>query len=330
MSGAPARWRAQQRRRCASTASRCARVQSTPAQSFSQAALPQRWRGAPVRPRTRGLPRCFIALLLAAAALSAKGRCRLHRARASAKLASTQKCFTTGRAVFVSCPQVADASTQNAPRYDEWASGGSFDRETNLNYNTLRDGYDPAVGRYTQADPVGLTGGINPYLYVDANPLRKVDPLGLAGIVVGVSGNGFVGTMGLGGGSALVFDPANGNICYQAQICTRAGLGLAFTVTANLGLNTGPICPGTTSSAGLFGTGGAGLAGLGSVRASTTGSGGSVTSGALGGLGAGWGMAGGGEACYTTLVCLKEPECCKCGNCGSSSAGGSIGSITAP
>jgi len=207
--------------------------------------------------------------------------------------------------------------------------GQYYDRETGLHYNTFRD-YEPGTGRYVQSDPIGLAGGINPYLYVDADPLRKVDPLGLAGIAIGISGNGFVATMGLGGGSALVFDPANGNICYQAQICTRAGLGLAFTVTANLGLNSGPTCPGTTSSAGLFGTGGVGLAGLGSVRASTTGSGGSVTSGALGGLGAGWGMAGGGEACYTTLVCLKEPECCKCGNCGSSSAGGSIGSITAP
>jgi RHS repeat-associated protein len=57
-------------------------------------------------------------------------------------------------------------------------AGQYFDRETNTAYNAFRD-YDPATGRYVQADPVGLASGINPYLYVRASPLSRVDPSGL-------------------------------------------------------------------------------------------------------------------------------------------------------
>jgi RHS repeat-associated protein len=58
--------------------------------------------------------------------------------------------------------------------------GQYLDKETNLFYNYFRD-YDPQTGRYVQSDPIGLDGGINPYLYVRANPLSRVDPLGLLG-----------------------------------------------------------------------------------------------------------------------------------------------------
>lgn len=52
-----------------------------------------------------------------------------------------------------------------------------------LYYNQYRD-YDPTTGRYIQADPIGLAGDVNPYVYAGANPVAMVDPLGLTVKVV--------------------------------------------------------------------------------------------------------------------------------------------------
>lgn len=52
------------------------------------------------------------------------------------------------------------------------------DEESGLHYNHFRY-YDAETGQYLSADPIGLAGGVNPYGYV-ANPLKWIDPLGLA------------------------------------------------------------------------------------------------------------------------------------------------------
>jgi len=57
-------------------------------------------------------------------------------------------------------------------------AGQYYDWETGLHYNYYRD-YDPSTGRYVQSDLIGLGGGLNTYGYVNQNPLRYVDPLGL-------------------------------------------------------------------------------------------------------------------------------------------------------
>ncbi|CAM2070397.1 PAAR domain-containing protein [Sulfidibacter corallicola] len=58
--------------------------------------------------------------------------------------------------------------------------GQYFDEETGLHYNRHRY-YDPECGRYTQPDPIGLRGGMNPYQYTE-DPVREIDPLGLASL----------------------------------------------------------------------------------------------------------------------------------------------------
>lgn len=56
--------------------------------------------------------------------------------------------------------------------------GQYYDAESGLHYNLHRY-YDPASGRYTSSDPIGLAGGLNTYSYAGANPLKYTDRRGL-------------------------------------------------------------------------------------------------------------------------------------------------------
>jgi RHS repeat-associated protein len=56
--------------------------------------------------------------------------------------------------------------------------GQYYDAETGLNYNYYRD-YNPVIGKYIQADPLGLMAGANLYAYVGGSPINRTDPLGL-------------------------------------------------------------------------------------------------------------------------------------------------------
>src|SRR5262245_24413332 len=61
-----------------------------------------------------------------------------------------------------------------------FAKAMAFDSKVK-HYNYFRD-YDPAIGRYSKSDPIGLVGGLNSYGYVQASPLRFIDPKALSAL----------------------------------------------------------------------------------------------------------------------------------------------------
>lgn len=56
--------------------------------------------------------------------------------------------------------------------------GKFFDQESGLNYFYHRY-YNPAIGRFTSEDPIGLKGGLNLSSFVGNNPINSIDPEGL-------------------------------------------------------------------------------------------------------------------------------------------------------
>ncbi|RYE38588.1 MAG: RHS repeat-associated core domain-containing protein, partial [Sphingobacteriales bacterium] len=64
--------------------------------------------------------------------------------------------------------------------------GQYYDTENKLFYNLNRY-YNPELGRYMEPDPIGLEGGLNPYVYALGNPVMYVDMTGENPILVAMA-----------------------------------------------------------------------------------------------------------------------------------------------
>jgi len=122
--------------------------------------------------------------------------------------------------------------------------GQYYDAETGLHYNWNRY-YDPEIGRYISADPIGLDGGINLYAYVSNDPVNFVDPWGLWAFWSGVTG-----TLASGPASSFsegaAYDSNTGG--YGSYSSTSPdGAGVGSSIGLEFGLYTGTMDGATTT-----------------------------------------------------------------------------------
>ncbi|MDA8142225.1 MAG: RHS domain-containing protein [Desulfobacteraceae bacterium] len=163
-------------------------------------------------------------------------------------LGTPQRMTNTGGAVVWSADYLpfgqADV-TLNTVTNNLRLPGQYFDPETGLHYNYWRY-YDPKLGRYLMPDPIGLTGGVNVYTYVQNNPVMFVDPNGeFATVVGGAVGGAIAGGVGgsiSGAIGAWVTGGSWSEIGQSALVggITGAGVGAVVGGLAGAGI-VGPL-----------------------------------------------------------------------------------------
>ncbi len=113
-------------------------------------------------------------------------------------------------------------------------AGGLADPQTGLLHFGARD-YDPAAGRWTAPDPLGIGGGDpNQYRYAAGDPVNRIDPAGLACDVfsVGLSGSAGWGGGVVSGGFGLAVGGTNlGVYAQQGAGLGTPGFGGVVTVS---------------------------------------------------------------------------------------------------
>nr|WP_256381552.1 RHS repeat-associated core domain-containing protein [Sulfuricella sp. T08] len=67
------------------------------------------------------------------------------------------------------------------PQAAQYGFTGREPDETGLTFYRARF-YDPSIGRFVSRDPIGLSGGINQYAYVNNSPVMFTDPWGLKAV----------------------------------------------------------------------------------------------------------------------------------------------------
>jgi len=101
--------------------------------------------------------------------------------------------------------------------------GQYLDVETGFHHNGWRE-YDPALGRYAQSDPIGLSGGLNTYAYANSSPLSYIDPNGQFG-------QALIGACPFGG----IYNPAcdAGLVLAGASVLSATIYGISHWATAS-------------------------------------------------------------------------------------------------
>lgn len=111
--------------------------------------------------------------------------------------------------------------------------GQNFDVETGFYYNLNRD-YMPNLGRYLEADPIGLGGGLNPYRYANDNPGRFTDRRGLQEAEPSADDMDptiYSNVEGRAGGTIPIQQRVNSN--YSENLATAGGLAMVVKGLSN-------------------------------------------------------------------------------------------------
>lgn len=96
-------------------------------------------------------------------------------------------------------------------------AGQYYDSESGLFYNINRT-YNPAIGRYISSDLIGISGGLNTFLYANANPVNGIDRTGFKFVQ-------FSGDADPADSAALIDAAYNALNCTEAEDWFRTALG---------------------------------------------------------------------------------------------------------
>ena len=197
--------------------------------------------------------------------------------------------------------------------------GQYFDAETGLHYNYFRD-YNPVIGRYVQADPIGIKQGTNHvYVYGNSNTLKFIDVDGLLSIWISAGGCAGAYVMAAGGNCCIytVVNIPSFEVCSLRTCCMRIGVGGFVGASLMVGGSIGGgkcDCGKNLNGPSIGGGGDVGKpesfgGSVGISRCSISGIGGS------GRMGVGLGVSFGVEICETKVLgCLNTPKKCECPN----------------
>jgi RHS repeat-associated protein len=152
-----------------------------------------------------------------------------HLGRPEAIITNEQKPTTVWRALLFAFNR--QVISDQIGGYHLGFPGQYHDEETGFIYNNFRD-YDPATGRYLQADPIGLAGGLNLYGYANQGPTMEIDPTGEFAFV----------PILLGAAAGVVFDYALEAYMEGKCSCERTPLGPIGNAAAGAAIGgTGPF-----------------------------------------------------------------------------------------